>query len=129
VTGLFYLCGTGGKKKPKLGALDHQEKQWNVNATIQMLQPFVVCVSEYYGLFFTELVIPGMVYLEMPQNNLIPQLYDHNNLTKTFQGGSLSFFYAEVCVYHNPVFPRKWFVHAGPILWPHYCPDMTLLEL
>jgi len=29
-----------------LGALDHQEKQWNTSATIQMLQPFVLWVSE-----------------------------------------------------------------------------------
>jgi len=34
------------QKIHKLGALDHQEEQWNDNATIQMLQPFVLWVSE-----------------------------------------------------------------------------------
>jgi hypothetical protein len=59
-----------------------------------------------------------MVYLEMLQNHLLPQLYDHNNLTKIFQGGLLPLFYTEVYAYHNPVFPRKWFVHAGTFCGP-----------
>jgi hypothetical protein len=68
----------------------------------------------------------GMVYLDMLDNYLMPQLQEQNNGSMIFQqDGTLLHFHTEVCAYLDAVFSGMW---IGHIPWSLHSPDLTPLD-
>jgi hypothetical protein len=129
MSGLFYLCGTVNKKYINLG---HWTTKRSSGIPVQQSRRYSLLCYEFLSSmdcssqnqWYLEWFIWKCCRITLYHSYMITII-----LPRFFQDGSLPLYYTEVCACHNPVFPRKWIVHAGPILWPQYCPDLTLLEL
>jgi hypothetical protein len=72
-----------------------------------------------YGPFFMETTITSIVYLDMLQQFLIPQLdEDDQEGCIHFQHDGAPPHYLEVREYLNTRFPGRWIDRAAPIAWP-----------
>jgi hypothetical protein len=77
-----------------------------------------------------ETTITGIVYLDMLQQFLIPQLDEDG------QGGRIHFqqdapsphCLGKVREYLSTRFPGQWIGRAAPIAWPLHSPDLTPLD-
>jgi hypothetical protein len=77
-------------------------------------------VTVYGPFFFMETAITGIVYLDMLQQFLIPQL-DEDGLEGRIR-------LEEMREYLNTRFPGWRIGRAGPIAWPPRSPDLTPLD-
>ena len=77
-----------------------------------------------------ETTITGIVYLDMLQEFLIPQLDEDDQEGRIhFQQDSAPHLYlGEVREYLNTRFPGRWIGRAAPIAWPPRSPDLTPLD-
>jgi hypothetical protein len=87
-------------------------------------------VTVYGPFVFMEMTIIGIVYLDMLQQFLIPQLVevDQEGRIHFQQDGAPSHCLEEVREYLNTRFPGRWIGQAAPIAWPPRSPDLTLLD-
>jgi hypothetical protein len=87
-------------------------------------------VTVYGPFFFTETTITGIVYLDMLQQFLIPQLDedDKERCIHFQQGGATPHYLEEVRKYLNTRFPGRWIGRAAPITWPPRFRDLTPLD-
>jgi hypothetical protein len=83
-----------------------------------------------YGFnFFTETTITGIVYLDMFQQFLIPQLDEYYQEGRIhFQQDGAPPYLDEVREYLNSRFPGRWIGRTAPISWPPRSPDLTHLD-
>jgi hypothetical protein len=84
-----------------------------------------------YGLFlFMEMTITVVVYLNMLQQFLIPQLDEDNEEGRTHfqQEGPPPHYLGEVREYLDTRFPGRLIGRAALIAWPPRSPDLTPLE-
>jgi hypothetical protein len=77
-----------------------------------------------------ETTITGIVYLNMLQQFLIPQLQedDKEGLIPFRQDGIPAHYLEEVLEYLTTRFPGRWIGRAAPIAWPPPSPDLTPLD-
>ncbi|PNF18244.1 hypothetical protein B7P43_G16457, partial [Cryptotermes secundus] len=82
-----------------------------------------------YGPFFMETTIAGIVYVDILQEFLIPQLDedDQEGRNHIQQDGAPPHYLGEVREYLNARFPRRWIGRAAPIAWPPRSSDLTPL--
>jgi hypothetical protein len=75
--------------------------------------------------------ITGIVYLDMLQQFLIPQLEEDDQEGRIHfqQDGATLHYLVKVREYLNTRFPGRWIDRAAPIAWPPRSPDLTLLEI
>ena len=71
--------------------------------------------------------ITGIVYLDMLQEFLIPQLDEDDQEGRIHfqQDGAPPHYLGEVHEYLNTRFPGRWIGRAAPIAWPPRSPDLT----
>jgi hypothetical protein len=76
------------------------------------------------------LTITGIVYLDMLQQFLIPQLDEDDQEGRIHfqQDGAPPRYLGEVREYLNTCFPGRWTGRAAPIAWPPCSPDVTPLD-
>ena len=74
-----------------------------------------------------ETTITGIVYLDMLQEFLIPQL-DKEGRIHFQQDGAPPHYLGEVREYLNTRFPGRWIGRAAPIAWPPRSPDLTPMD-
>ena len=72
----------------------------------------------------------GIVYLDMLQEFLIPQLDEDDQEGRIHfqQDGAPPHYLGEVREYLNTRFPGRWIGRAAPIAWPPRSPDLTPLD-
>jgi hypothetical protein len=86
-------------------------------------------VTVYGPFFFMEKTITGIVYLDMLQQFLIPQLDDDQEGRIHFQQDYAPPHYLEeVHDYLNTRFPVRWTGRSAPIAWPPRSPDLPSLD-
>jgi hypothetical protein len=73
-----------------------------------------------------ETIITGIVYLDMLQQFLIPQLNEDDQDFQ--QNGALPHYLGEVGEYLKTRFPGRWSYRAATIAWPPHSPDLTPLD-
>jgi hypothetical protein len=76
----------------------------------------------YSPFFFMVMTITGIVYLDMLQQFLIPQLDEDD------QDRTPPHYLGEVCEYFSTHFPGWWIGRAALIAWSPCSPDLTPLE-
>jgi hypothetical protein len=79
-----------------------------------------------YGPFFMETTITGIVYLDMLQQFLIPQLDEDDQEGRIHFQQAAPHYLEEVREYLNTRFPGLWIGRAAPIAWPPRSPDFFL---
>lgn len=82
----------------------------------------------YGPFFFTETTVTGMIYLDMLQLWLMPQLLNNDFIFQ--QDGCPAHYHNEVRQYLNTELPRRWIGRASEedqhiMLWPPRSPDLT----
>jgi hypothetical protein len=83
-------------------------------------------VTVYGPLFFMETTITGIVYLDILQQFLIPQLDEDDQGHIHFQqDGAPVRYLVEVLEYLSTRFPGRCNGQAAPIAWPPRSPDLT----
>jgi hypothetical protein len=84
-------------------------------------------ITVYGPFFFMETTITGIVYLDMLQQFLIPQLDEDDQERRIHfqQDGAHSHYLEEVCECLNTSFPCRWIGRAAPIAWSPRSPDRT----
>ena len=90
---------------------------------LNLLTLYRVFQKELYNLE----TITGIVYLDMPQEFLIPQLDEDDQEGRIHfqQDGAPPHYLGEVREYLNTPFPGRWIGRAAPIAWPPRSPDLT----
>lgn len=82
--------------------------------------------------FFVEKTITGLVYLDMLELFVFPQLDDIEQQTGQriifMQDGAPPHYHREVRAALNACFPNGWIGRAAPISWPPRSPDLTPLD-
>jgi hypothetical protein len=80
-------------------------------------------------LFFTETTITGIVYLDMLQQFLIPQLDEDDQEGRIHfqQDGAPPHYLGEVLEYLRTRFPGRWIGKTAPIAWSPRPPDLAPL--
>jgi hypothetical protein len=83
-------------------------------------------VTVYGPFFFMETTITGIVYLDMFQQFLIPQLDEDDQEGRIHfqQDGAPPHYHEEVREYLNKRFPGRWIGRAAPIAWPPRSPGI-----
>ena len=84
-----------------------------------------------YGPFFLmETTITGIVYLDMLQQFLIPQLDEDDQEERIHfqQDGAPPHYLGQVRKYLNTRFPGRWIGRAAPIAWPPRSPDLNPMD-
>jgi hypothetical protein len=83
-----------------------------------------------YGPFFMETTITSIMYLDMLQQFLIPQLDEDDQEGRIHfqQDGAPPHYLEEVCENLNTRFPGPWIGLARPIAWQPRSPDFILLD-
>jgi hypothetical protein len=94
----------------------------------------VVCALNkeiVYGPIFMQTTITGIVYLDMLQQFLIPQLdEDDQERSISFQqDGEPPHYLEEVIKYLSTRFPRRLNGRASPIAWPPRSPVLFLMGI
>ena len=87
--------------------------------------------SKVYGpFFFAENTVTGVIYLDMLQQFLEPQLIQDGILdTVVFQQDGAPCHYAKICrEYLNTTFCDRWIGRDGPMPWAARSPDLTPLD-
>jgi hypothetical protein len=84
----------------------------------------------YGPFFFMETTITGIVYLDMLQQFLNPQLDEDDQEGRIhFQrNGAPPHYLKEVREYLNPRIPGRWIGRAAPTAWSPRSPDFTPLD-
>jgi hypothetical protein len=87
-------------------------------------------VTVYDPFYFMETTITGIVYLDMLQQFLIPQLDEDNQEERIHfqQAGAPPHYFEEVREYLNTRFPGRWVGREAPIARPPHFPDFTPLD-
>jgi hypothetical protein len=85
----------------------------------------------YGPFFFMETTVTGIVYLDMLQQFLIPQLDEDDKEGRIHfqQDGAPPHYLGEVREYLSTRFPCQWIGRAVLIEWPPRSPDLTPLNL
>ncbi|PNF19071.1 hypothetical protein B7P43_G11300 [Cryptotermes secundus] len=116
-------CGTWGSENPCV-YLEHVRDSPKVNVFCTLSKERV-----YGHFFFMETTITGIVYLDMLQESLIPQLDEDDQEGRIhFQQDGTPPHYHEVREYLNTHFQGRWIGRAAPIAWPPLSPDLTRLD-
>jgi hypothetical protein len=84
----------------------------------------------YGPFFFMKTTITGIVYLDMLQQFLIPQLDKDGQKRRIHfqQDGAPSHYLGEVRKYLSTRFPDRWIGRAALIAWSPCSPDLTPLH-
>jgi hypothetical protein len=78
---------------------------------------------------FVKLSGPGVVYLDMLEQYLMPVLKKRVPKIRRFSKmGALPHFHHEVRGFLDRQIPGKWIGRGGPITWPSRSPDLTPLH-
>jgi hypothetical protein len=82
----------------------------------------------YGPFFFMETTITSIVYLDVFQQFLIPQLDEDDEEGRIHfqQDGAPPHYLEEVREYVNTLFPGLWIGRAAPIAWPPHSPDLII---
>lgn len=128
----FHMCGTVNRHNLRIwgtgnphSVVEHYRDSPKVNVFCAMSS------SRVYGpFFFTEKTITGVVYLDMLQLWLMPQLEEHEDDFVFQQDGAPPHFLCDVREYLNTHLPHRWIGRASeddvPLLkWPPRSPDLT----
>jgi hypothetical protein len=81
-------------------------------------------------IFFDDGTITGDRYLNMLENDLWPEIADHDDIDMLFfqHDGAPSHYKLNVREWLNDAFDGRWIGRRGPIEWPPRSPDMTPLD-
>ena len=117
-------CRIWGSENPRV-SLEHVRDSPKVNVFCALSKERV-----YGPFFFMETTITGIVYLDMLQEFLIPQLDEDDQEGRIHfqQDGAPPHYLGEVREYLNTRFPGRWIGRAAPIAWPPRSPDLTPLD-
>jgi len=117
-------CRIWGSDKPRV-SLEHVRDSPKVNVFCALSKERV-----YGPIFFMESTITGIVYLDMLQEFLIPQLDEDDQEGRIHfqQDGAPPHYLGKVREYLNTRFPGRWIGRAAPIAWPPCSPDLTPLD-
>jgi hypothetical protein len=113
-----------GNKKPH-ASVEHIRDSPKVNVFCSLSR------TKVYGpFFFAESTITGIVYLNILQWWLMPQLSeDFPQQDFWFQQDvGLPHWHLEVCDYLDENLPGRWIGQGGLIIWPPRSPDLTPLD-
>ncbi|PNF42433.1 hypothetical protein B7P43_G10117, partial [Cryptotermes secundus] len=112
-----------GSENPRV-SLEHVRDSPKVNVFCALSKERV------YGPFFMERTITGIVYLDMLQEFLIPQLDEDDQEGRIHfqQDGASPHYLGEVHEYLNTCFPGQWIGRAAPIAWPPRPPDLNPMD-
>lgn len=118
-------CRIWGSENPR-ETLEHVRDSPKVNVFCAMSK-----FKVYGPFFFMERNVNGVIYLDMLENFLIPQLDEDEQHAVPFyyqQDGAPPHFLTEVRDFLDGRFPGRWIGRAGPIAWPPRSPDLTPLD-
>ncbi|KAG8303110.1 hypothetical protein J6590_108196 [Homalodisca vitripennis] len=85
----------------------------------------------YGPFFFMERTVTGIIYLDMLQNFLIPQIDEDEQQDAPFyyqQNGAPPHYLTDVRDFLNGRFPGRWIGRSGQIAWPPRSPDLTPMD-
>lgn len=117
-------CRIWGSENPRQ-SLEHVRDSPKLNVFCALSK------SKVYGpFFFQEKTINGIVYLDMLDNFLIPQIDndDEERSLHFMQDGAPPHYLSDVRDFLNARFPGTWIGRGGPIAWPPRSPDLTPLD-
>jgi len=117
-------CRIWGSENPRV-SLEHVRDSPKVNVFCALSKERV-----YGPFFFMETTITGIVYLDMLQEFLIPQLDEDDQEGRIHfqQDGAPPHYLGEVREYLNTRFPGRGIGRAAPIAWPPRSLDLTPLD-
>jgi hypothetical protein len=118
-------CRIWGSKNPRV-FLEHVHDSPRVNVFCALSRQ-----RAYGPFFFVETMITGIVYLDMLQQFVIPQLDEDDQEGARIclqQEGAPPHYLGEVRKYLNTRLPGRWIVRAALITWLPRSPDVTPLD-
>lgn len=117
-----YNCRIWGTQHPHV-LREHERDSPKVNVWCGLFQDRVVG-----PFFFAEATVTGIVYLDMLENFVMPQLEDIGHQVFFQQDGAPPHWNLRVREFLDERMPGRWIGRGGPLLWPPRSPDITPLD-